>query len=125
MYAKLAHTNLLWGPHRARLHQLANSLRKLSIDDADDGRGLTSDRGAELGGAGYLYESNPPGIQQRDHLLQTVTRCVGGDHRVGHLVLLDVLPHLLDAHYRAASAHPQTHEAKQTATGRGVQRHSL
>jgi len=63
MYAKLAHTNLLWGPNRTRLHQLADSLRKLSIDDADDRGGFTSNRGAELGGAGYLYESNPPGIQ--------------------------------------------------------------
>src|SRR5689334_12239812 len=120
MYAKLAHTNLLWGSHRARLHQLTNSLRELSIDDADDGRGLTSNRGAELGGAGYLYESNPPGIQQRDHLVQTVARRIGGDDRVRHLVLLDVLPHLLDADDRAASPNSETYEPKQTSPGRGV-----
>src|SRR5689334_2154461 len=125
MYAKLAHTNLLWGPHRARLHQLANSFRELSIDDPDDSRGLTSSRGAELGGTGYLYESNPPGIQQRDHLLETVARRIGGDDGERHFVLLDVLPHLLDADDRAASAHPKTDEPKQPAPGRGVQSHSL
>src|SRR5690349_20067267 len=125
MYAKLAHTNLLWGSHRARLHQLANSLCELSIDDADDGRGLTSRHGAELGGAGYLYESNPPGIQQRDHLVQTMARRVGGDDRVRHLVLLDVLPYLLDADDRAATTYPQADKAKQPTTDSGVQRHSL
>src|SRR4029079_18791081 len=116
MYAKLAHTNLLWGPLGARLHQPPNSRRELAIDDADDCGGLTSDRGAELGGAGYLYESNPPGIQQRDHLVQTMTRRGGGDYRVRHLVLLHVLSHPLDADDRAASTNAEAHEAKQTAT---------
>src|SRR4249919_3026051 len=120
MYAKLAHTDLLWGSHRARLHQLANSLRELPIDDSNDRCGLTPCRAAELGGAWYFYESNPPGIQQRDHLLQTVARRVGGDDGVCHLVLLHVLTHLLDANDRAAPAHTETNEAEQSAAGRGV-----
>ena len=56
---------------------IAWSPRTVSVRVIRDGRAelfaLTMHDASKLGGARYLYESNPPGIQQRDHLVQTVT----------------------------------------------------
>src|SRR4051794_38763476 len=120
----LLKTTLLWGSLRARLHQLANALRQLPIDDANHRGGFASDHSAELGGTWHFYESNPPGIEKRDHLVEAVTRRVHRDDRVRHLVLLRAFAHLLHSDHRSSSAHSEADEPQQPAMHLGTERHS-
>src|SRR5829696_7546978 len=125
VYAKLAQTTLLWGSCRARLHERANPFRELTIHDANDGGGLASRHSSEFGGARYLYESNPPGIQKRDHLVQTVVRGVGRHDRERHLVLLDRFTNTLHSYKGTAPADPEPDKPKEPRARRRIQHHSL
>ena len=83
--------------------------------DAVLGGGLPTGDASQLGGARYLDESNPPGIQKRDDLVQTVARRVGSDDRECHLVLLDPFPNPFDADHGAPPAEPEPNQPQEPA----------
>jgi len=119
VYAKLAQTTLLWGSVGARLHELANPFRELPIYDANHCCRFAADHAAQLGGTRYFYESNPPGIQKRDHLIEAVPRRVHRDDGVGDFVLLRLLPYLLHPDNRSTATHTEADEPEQPAAGLG------
>src|SRR5438128_1889139 len=107
MHTKLAQTTLLWASHGPRLHQLANAFRDLPIDATNHYVGFPPNHTAKLGGTWYLNESNSPGIQKRDHLVQTMARRVHRDDRERHLVLLRTFTNLFHSHDRTPTAHAE------------------
>src|SRR5262245_4146333 len=85
---------------------------EMPVENSHDRRLLTTNRGTELGRRWHFYKPNPPSIQQRDDLVQTVRRCIRRNDGECELVRLCRFTHLLDADHRPSAPHTQSEESK-------------
>src|ERR1051326_4361909 len=100
----------------ARWGETPNPGSQLPICDANDGRLVPADGGAERRGGRYFDKVNSPSVQQRHDLVQAIRRRVAGYHRVLQGVSPRRLTYLLHSHDRSTTAHA---EPQQTEDSRG------
>src|SRR5690606_17463676 len=122
MNTKLAQTCLLSRARRAsqptgarlcRRRQRANAAREISIQNTYRNRGLTSYRCAKFRRRRHFQLVNAASIQQRNQLVQAMSRGVHRHHGKPQATTQSGLAHLLNANYGRACANTQAHKPQQ------------
>src|SRR5215467_12497081 len=92
--------------------QRPNPGSQLPINDANDGRLIPADGGAERRSGRYFHKVNSTSLQQRHDLVSTVGRGVDRYHRENQRVSPRCFTYLFDSSHRSATAHAEPQQAK-------------
>src|SRR5262252_1053236 len=114
---------LLTGSGSVADGQRPNSGSQLPINDANDGRLIPADGGAERRSGRYFHKVNSPSLQQRHDLVSAVGRGVACYDRENQRVSPCGFTYLLDSDHGPATAYAEPQQAEDPRGDLGVRRH--